>query len=69
MLQYVLLSKLLFYILIPANLVVFVNQQYTFYAWAMWYVGRCGVVVSTLAFGSIGHGFKSEHCLFSHHSA
>jgi len=33
--------------------------------------GRClthyGVVDSTLAFGSIGHGFKSEHHLFSHH--
>jgi len=29
----------------------------------------CGVVGSTLAFGSIGHGFESEHCLFSHHSA
>jgi len=28
-----------------------------------------GVLGSTLAFGSIGHGFKSEHCLFSHHSA
>jgi len=24
-------------------------------------VGRCGVVGSTLAFGSIGHGFESEH--------
>jgi len=23
---------------------------------------------STLAFGSIGHGFESEHRLFSHHS-
>jgi len=30
-------------------------------------VGRCGVVGSTLAFGSIGHGFESEHRLFSHH--
>jgi len=30
-------------------------------------VGRCGVVGSTLAFGSIGHGFESEHHLFSHH--
>jgi len=27
---------------------------------------RCDVVGSTLAFGSIGHGFESEHCLFSH---
>jgi len=26
-----------------------------------------GVVVSTFAFGSIGHGFKFEHHLFSHH--
>jgi len=26
-------------------------------------------VGSTLAFGSIGHGFESEHRLFSHHSA
>jgi len=32
-------------------------------------VGRCGVVDSTLAFGSIGHGFESEHSLFSHHGA
>jgi len=32
-------------------------------------VRRCGVVGSTLAFGSIGHGFESEHSLFSHHSA
>jgi len=32
-------------------------------------VRRCGVVGSTLAFGSIGHGFKSEHRLFSHHGA
>jgi len=32
-------------------------------------VGRCGVVGSTLAFGSIGHGFESEHSLFSHHVA
>jgi len=30
-------------------------------------VGRCGVVGSTLAFGSIGH--ESEHRLFSHHGA
>jgi len=29
---------------------------------------RCGVVGSTLAFGSIGHGFESEHSLFSYHS-
>jgi len=27
-------------------------------------VGRRGVVGSTLAFGSIGHGFESEHRLF-----
>jgi len=32
-------------------------------------VGRRGVVGSTLAFGSIGHGFESEHRLFSHHAA
>jgi len=32
-------------------------------------VRRCGVVGNTLAFGSIGHGFESEHSLFSHHSA
>jgi len=32
-------------------------------------VGRCGVVDSTLAFGSMGHGFESEHLLFSHHGA
>ena len=32
-------------------------------------VGRCGVVGSTLAFGSTGHGFDSEHRYFSHHSA
>jgi len=32
-------------------------------------VVRFGVVGSTLAFGSIGHGFESEHCLFSHHGA
>jgi len=32
-------------------------------------VGRCGVVGSILAFGSIGHaGFESEHRLISHHS-
>jgi len=30
-------------------------------------VGCCGVVHSTLAFGSIGHGFESELCSFSHH--
>jgi len=27
------------------------------------------IVGSTLAFGSIGHGFESEHRLFSHRSA
>jgi len=32
-------------------------------------VRRCGVVGSTLAFGSIGPGFESENYLFSHHSA
>jgi len=32
-------------------------------------VGRCGVVGSTLAFGSIRHGFENEHRLFSHHAA
>jgi len=32
-------------------------------------VGRCGVVGSTLAYGSIGHGFESEHRIFSHHGA
>jgi len=31
--------------------------------------GHCGVVGNTLAFGSIGHGFESEHRLFSHHGA
>jgi len=33
------------------------------------FVGRCGVVDSTLAFGSVGHGFESEYRLFSHHGA
>jgi len=33
------------------------------------FVGRCGLVGSTLAFGSIGHVFETEHRLFSHHSA
>jgi len=33
------------------------------------HVRRCGEVGSTLAFGSIGHGFESEHHLFSHYSA
>jgi len=33
------------------------------------YTGRCGVVGSTLAYGSIVHGFESEHRLFSHHGA
>jgi len=33
------------------------------------YHGRCGVVGSTLAFGSIGHGLESELPLFSHHNA
>jgi len=28
------------------------------------HLGRCGVMGSTLAFGSIGHGFKSEHTYF-----
>jgi len=32
-------------------------------------VRRCGVVGSTLTFGSIGRGFESEHRFFSHHSA
>jgi len=31
--------------------------------------GRCGVVGSILAFGSIGHVFECEHRLFSHHRA
>jgi len=30
---------------------------------------RCGVVGSTLAFGSIGHGFESEHRLFTYNIA
>jgi len=29
--------------------------------------GRFGVLDCTLAFGSTGHGFESEHRLFSHH--
>jgi len=33
------------------------------------FVGRCGVVGITLAFGSISHGFESENRLFSHHGA
>jgi len=33
------------------------------------FVGGRGVVDSTLASGSIGHGFQSEHRLFSHHGA
>jgi len=33
------------------------------------FVGRCGELGSTLAFGSIGRGFESEHRLFSHHGA
>jgi len=32
-------------------------------------VGYCGVVGSTLAFGSIGHGFESEHRIFSQQGA
>jgi len=32
-------------------------------------VKHFGVVGTTLAFGSIGRGFESEHPLFSHHSA
>jgi len=32
-------------------------------------VERCGVVGSTLAFGSIGHEFESEQRLFSHQGA
>jgi len=32
-------------------------------------VRRCGVVDRTLGFGSIGHGFESEHRLFSHHGS
>jgi len=31
--------------------------------------GRCGVLGSTLAFGSIGHEFEAEHRLFSYHGA
>jgi len=31
-------------------------------------LGRCRVVGSTLAFGSIGHGLESELHLFSHYS-
>jgi hypothetical protein len=30
---------------------------------------RCGVVGSTLAFGSTGRGFDHEHRYFLHHSA
>jgi len=30
---------------------------------------RRGVVGSTIALGSIGHGFEAEHRLFSHHSS
>jgi len=37
--------------------------------WKFSYItGCCGVVGSTLTFGSIGHGFESEHHLFSYHS-
>jgi len=32
-------------------------------------VGCCGVVGTTLAFRSIGHGFDSEHRIFSHQNA
>jgi len=32
-------------------------------------VGRCGVVGSTLTFGSICHGFESEDRLFSDYGA
>jgi len=30
---------------------------------------RCGIVASTLAFGSIGRGFESEHRLLSYNGA
>jgi len=33
------------------------------------HVGRCGVVGSALAFGSIGRGFESENRIFSYHRA
>jgi len=33
------------------------------------FVRRCGVMGSTLAFGSVDHGFESEHRSFSHHGA
>jgi len=43
--------------------------RYSFlYLFIFFFVGRCGAVGNTLAFGYIGHGFESEHRLFSHHS-
>jgi len=45
-------------------------MTYRMMTWgAVVFVGRRGVVGSTLAFGSIGHGFESEHRSFSHHGA
>jgi len=35
----------------------------------MWGAAEKGLVGSTLALESIGHGFESEHRLFSHHVA
>jgi len=43
--------------------------KFLFFIGSCIFVGRCGVVGSTLTFGSIGHGFESEHRLFSHDGA
>jgi len=49
--------------------VEFIDLYTSCWMCAVYFVGCCGVVVSILAFRSIGHGFESEHRLFSHHEA
>jgi len=48
----------------------FKTDEYTQYIYIAYsFLRCCGVVSITLASGSIGHGFESEHRLFSHHRA
>jgi len=37
-----------------------ITALYMIPSWALWFIG------TTLAFGSTGHGFESDHHLFSH---
>jgi len=59
----------LLWISLITSLTLKILKNWVSHLWSTTRVRHCGVVGSTLAFGSTGRGFESEHRLFSHHSA